>query len=155
MKRTQFIQVLVFSIAMGPFMVTEAAHSSPVPVDWTDCARNCVEIKRSGDELLFFARDGKGEVFKTAHVSLPRDAQAVIDPERQVWQRSGPVASPFSGLPVGSTCGSVSGVCTEHASFTYETPTQFIVVTITYFFVNGELQNVEVDETRLNKSKIK
>lgn len=155
MKHIFFFLVLALCSVTGPVMAADSAQYGSGYAGGTLCESNCVEMRRSGNKLLFFARNRDGEVFTTTHLSLPRGARAVADYSDWNGQGGTDYISRMSGLPVGTTCGGVSGVCTEHSSVTYETSTHYVVVSITYFFFDGELQDIDVDETRITKSKIK
>ena len=156
MRLTTYLLILASFCSLSAVSAPSAAQSRSAGAVEAACYRNCVEIKRSGDRLLFFARNSQGEVFATEDLLLPRAARAV-NPSlaAKFLPRNGQGVTRQSGLPVGSICASVTGVCTEHSSLTYETPSQYVIVSITYFFFNGELQDIDVDETRISKSKIK
>lgn len=152
MKPTKFLLILLTCIAAMPVASVFAAGS---PGD-APCFANCVVTTQSGNRLLFVAKDRRGQIFATANVLLPARARLINSvnaggagsTERlHVTQQS--------GLPVGTTCHGVSGICTEHSSLTYETPSHYIVVSITYVFFNGDLQDIDVDETRISKNKFK
>lgn len=152
MKPAILLFVILFSFATG----STGARNVPGGTGEAMCYANCVITTRSGNELLFVARDRRGKIFATANVTLPDNARAVhFGGSRSDDLQRYPDASQQSGLPVGSVCGGVSGVCTEHSSLTYETSSQYVIVSITYIFFDGNLQDIDVDETRIAKSKIK
>lgn len=159
-----FLLVTAAGVGVAQAQVTD--NETGVP----RCYTNCVEVARSGDSLLFFARDREGNIVDTSTVVLPAGARRVS--ALQGNERIQPAATdgsgtprshttgqsfggPQSGLPVGTICAGAAGVCTEHSSLTYETPTHFVIVTVTFFFFDGELQDIDVDETRLAKNKVK
>lgn len=152
MKPAILLFVILFSVATGSTGARNVSASSGEAM----CYANCVITTRSGNELLFVAKDRRGKIFATANLTLPKNARALrFRGSRSDDSLQYPDASQQSGLPVGSVCGGVSGVCTEHSSLTYETPSQYVIVSITYFFFDGNLQDIDVDETRIAKSKIK
>ena len=156
MKITTLLLILISFTAISPNTARSAAPGASGYSAGAPCHTNCVSMMRSDNKLLFFARDSQGQIFATADLLLPADARPVKNSRGGRVDQLNPLnMTPQSGLPVGSACAGVAGVCTEHSSLTYETPTQYVIVSITYFFFNGELQDIDVDETRISKSKIK
>lgn len=151
MKFLVFFAVLAAFVSFSPI----AAQDLEAGRYGDSCQANCVVLIRTADSLLILARDQRGRIFRAVTVALPDAAQPVSERQHDRHLGSDVDQENQSGLPVGSTCAGVAGVCTEHSSLTYETPTHYVIVSITYFFFNGELQDIDVDETRLTKSKIK
>lgn len=152
MKSAKIFLVVLFLAPIGSASAADAAGIFGAP----ECHANCVAVTRTGEALLFVAKGRRGQILAVQKLSLPDDARLLGSGKAgRTRARSQFPTALRSGLPVGSICGSVSGVCTEHSSQTYETASQFVIVSITYFFYDGNLQDIDVDETRINKSKIK
>ncbi len=135
------------------------AHAVDGVLDQAPCHANCVLIREQAGRLLLFARNADGVVFKSTSIDLPANARRVgwSAPSRSlaVEPEAATSSLPYSGVPVGLTCSTIAGLCTEQATMSYETPTQLVVVTITYYFFDGELMDIEVNEKRIARSKLK
>lgn len=149
------------ALAGGLMLAAPVSHAGAVDGTYSQapCYANCAFLREQAGRLLVFAKNADGVVFKSASIDLPTDARRIGSsaPVVSAFVETQPSVEslPYSGIPVGLTCSTTTGLCTEQATMSYETPTQLVVVTITYYFFDGELVDLEVNEKRIAKSKLK
>ena len=153
---------IMLASAVLAMLISGASHGTEItdPIgSYENCAANCVSTTRHRNNLLVVARNKRGEIFKTLSLELPPGARQVPGEARGVYGGSDlrideSDVEMMSGLPVGSLCIGIPGVCTETSLVRYETTTQFVFYTFTFVFNHGDLVEVRVDETRVARSKI-
>ena len=161
MKRPILSLHLLFSAAA--MLLVASAHADNTiesAAGWGgNCYANCADIYRHANRLLVVGKNGAGEVVATGWVQMSAAARgpAVLKSPGadRVADFPQPRADTFSGLPVTGTCVGTTGTCVDQSVLRFETTTHVIIVTVTYFFINGELHDIDVREKRFAKSKIK
>ncbi len=161
MKRP-ILTLHLFFFAAAMLLVTQAQASVTVaPEIWWDgdCYANCASFYRHDDRLLVIGKNGVGDVVATGWVGMDASARGP-----SILKKPGtgsgfafprPGAATHSGLPVTGTCLGTTGTCVDQSVLRFETNTHLIIVTVTYFFINGELHDIDVREKRFAKNKIK
>lgn len=160
MKRPELFTHLVFVLAGMLLAANAPAGDYPVSASWggDNCYANCVSLYRHGDRLFVIGKDAAGKVVATGQAavgSAARGPMVVRDPGSGATPRSATGARPQNGLPVSGTCLGTTGTCVDQSVLRFETATHLIIVTVTYFFFNGELHDIDVREKRFAKDKIK
>lgn len=126
---------LALAIQLG---TATAAPSITFAPEYEPCVRNCGQISQVGNSLLITLLDKSGKALKAAaHDIDPTATKVIITP----LQNDVPML-----IPAGS-----SDFTTQSATSTVTTATQYIVITITYYFKDGALIDMRTTEQRFSK----
>ena len=151
-------------VLLGIVLLTaaEIAHATPTPLlalGAERCSSNCVTTLRSTNKIVVIARDQQGAIFRTLSFEMPADARLLAAEGETFGSRgldSGFVqtGNTWDGS-TGSQCVNMPGLCTETALRSYATPGFYIFYTYTYVFHDGNLIEINVEETRVARDYMK
>lgn len=134
MTRSLICTALLLFLASG-------AHGAPAgqPFENTgDCVANCATTVEVGPVKFVVARNAQGEIFDVVRLDIAPDAELVESTATQtLLHEEGQGATQDEGGTV------------DQQTETYVTTTEVVVVTTTYYYnAQGDLQDIEVNETR-------
>ncbi|NNF50863.1 MAG: hypothetical protein HKN59_00350 [Gammaproteobacteria bacterium] len=135
------------------------SHAAPVGgllIDQMSCGSNCVESLRSANNLIVVARNSEGSIFRTLSFAMPRDARLLYAGGARRSATNDPslfMASGSTGEAAGE-CANMPGICTESSVRTYTTPGYYIFYTYTFVFSEGNLLEINVEETRITRDYV-
>lgn len=133
----QFVMLAGFAFAALLGSATAAPSITFAP-GYETCVRNCGQISQVGNSLLITLLDKSGKAFKAGtHDIDPGATKVVISPLRN----DAPML-----LPMGT-----GDITTQTVTTTVTTKTQYIVVTITYYYRDGVLVDMRSMEQRFPK----
>lgn len=135
-----------------------AAPATALLFDQAGCGTNCVQSLRSTNNLIVVAKNSDGAVFKTLSFAIPGNARLLHADDAGAdypTARNSPMhATSNSTTGAGSECVNTPGVCTVSTVRTYVTPSYYIFYTYTFVFNDGNLVEMNVEETRTARNFI-
>lgn len=140
-----------------------AANASALPTsgilfDRSQCSSNCVLSLRSVNNLIVVARNSDGAIFKTLSFAMPADARLLYQSNAGRARSGGhklanqPLSASTNAAE--SDCANMPGVCTASDVRTYATPAYYVFYTYTYVYMDGNLMEINVEETRVARNII-
>lgn len=132
-KTISFAALLLFLVS-GASM---AAQGQPF-AETGDCVSNCATTVDVGPMKFVVARDAQGQIFEVVRLDLGTDAELVESDTSQI---------PLQANEHGTLQD--KGGTVDQKTETYVTTTEVVVVTTTFYYnAQGELEDIDVNETR-------
>lgn len=154
MRRLRLALASAIMLSLGPAAFT--MPSAGLLFDQQDCRDNCVLTLRSERNLIIVAKDSRGAIIKTRSFAMPAEARLLYAGSRGVARAGDMPWTPASQGQAdgGSECVNTPGVCTSSDVRAYTTPGFYVFYTYTFVHLDGNLLDIEVEESRIARNII-
>jgi len=118
----------------------QAASPMKLPTGFAQCFKNCPQLQQVGHSIVITLLDSSGRPFKAAAHEIDATGYQIVA-----------TPTPTDNSMLSRMENTTSAVTTQSASVTYETTTQYVVITFIFYYSNGKLIDVKTSEHRFPK----